>query len=139
MKLGAPAANTIKWVEGDVFSNDFTAEFSALGRVSLLGSFKSGKTHRFCGNYRLASDCRFSDTFLCWLFYLPEHSGRQCRRVARFQLRCRQAHIGKRWAGHASGLNSVIFTSAVLQQPPPSGTALYQRLIDPDLRFPQVR
>ena len=129
VKLGAPSSNTIKWVEGDLFKNDYGKFLPSVGFA--WDPFKTGKTS-IRGNYRLASD-RFA-TFLFGSFIFQGTPGNN---VAATNSNFGAAgglyrNVGPIIAGLAPSA-----PPSVLQQPPKFSTNSINA-IDPDLQFPQI-
>ncbi|MEP7077026.1 MAG: carboxypeptidase regulatory-like domain-containing protein [Acidobacteriota bacterium] len=129
VKLGAAPSNTLKWVPGDLFKNDFSKILPSIGFA--WDPFKSGKTS-IRANYRMASD-RFA-TFLFGSSIFQSTPGN---------------NVGVTNSGFGAGggllrnVGPVIAslvptqTPASLQQPPKFGTGSIS-VIDPDLQYPQI-
>ena len=127
--LGAPASNTVKWVQGDVFKNRYNNIEPSIGLA--WDPFKSGKTSIRL-NYRLASD-RFA-TFLFGSSIFQSTPGNN---IGVFNTNFGQGGGLYRNVGSAIALLVPTQTPAQLQQPAAFGTGSLS-VIDPDLQFPQV-
>jgi len=129
VKIGAPPSNTVKWVEGDVFKNDYGKFLPSVGFA--WDPFKSGKTS-IRGNYRIASD-RIA-TFLFGSSIFQSTPGNNIG-------------ITNSVFGQAGGLFRNVApiiaaltptTSPDLLRQPPAFSAGSISAIDPDLQFPQI-
>jgi hypothetical protein len=129
VKLGAPASNTVRWVEGDVFKNDYGKFLPSVGFA--WDPFKTGKTS-IRGNYRLASD-RFA-TFLFGSFIFQNTPGNNVA-VANSNFGA-SGGLYRNVAPVIAGLTPSSPPS-VLQQPAKFSTNSINA-IDPDLQFPQI-
>lgn len=129
VKLGAPPSNTLKWVEGDLFKNDYGKFLPSVGFA--WDPFKSGKTS-IRGNYRIASD-RIA-TFLFGSSIFQSTPGNN---VGPTNSTFGQA--GGLFRNIAPVIASLTPTSSPdsLRQPPTFGTGSISA-IDPDLQFPQI-
>jgi hypothetical protein len=126
VKLGAPPSNTLKWVEGKLFDNDWTKVLPSVGFA--WDPFKTGKTS-IRANYRLASD-RFA-TFLFGSFIFQNALGNTVgasRTLSNGLLR----NVGP-------VIDSLVPTTTptAARQPPAFGTGT-TNVIDPDLQYPQI-
>jgi hypothetical protein len=129
VKLGAPSSNTLKWVEGDLFKNDYGKFLPSVGFA--WDPFKTGKTS-IRGNYRIASD-RIA-TFLFGSSIFQSTPGNN---VGPTNSTFGQA--GGLFRNLGPVIASLTPTSSPdsLRQPPAFGTGSISA-IDPDLQFPQI-
>jgi hypothetical protein len=129
VKLGAAPSNTLKWVEGDLFENDYGKFLPSVGFA--WDPFKTGKTS-IRGNYRIASD-RIA-TFLFGSSIFQSTPGNTAAAT--------NSNFGQA-GGLYRNLAPVIAalaparTPSALRQPDPFSTNSTS-VIDPDLQFPQV-
>lgn len=129
VKLGAPPTNTLRWVEGDLFKNDFGKFLPSVGFA--WDPFKSGKTS-IRGNYRIASD-----RIATFLFGSSIFQGTPGNNTAATNSAFGQS--GGLYRNLAPVIASLVPTAtpSTLRQPPVFGTGSIN-VIDPDLQFPQI-
>jgi len=128
-KLGAAPSNTLKWVQGELFSNDYSKFLPSVGFA--WDPFKTGKTS-VRANYRLASD-RMA-TFLFGSFIFQSTPGNNTAVT--------NSNFGAN-GGLYRNVGPVIASLAPSSTPstlaqPASFSTNSTNLIDPDLVFPQV-
>lgn len=128
VKIGAAPSNTLKWVEGDVFKNNYKLEPSV---GFAWDPFKSGKTS-VRANYRLASD-RFA-TFLFGSSIFQSTPGNN---VGVTNSTFGQGGGLYRNLGPVIAALTPTSTPDALRQPAAFGTGSISA-IDPDLQFPQI-
>jgi Carboxypeptidase regulatory-like domain/TonB-dependent Receptor Plug Domain len=129
VKLGAAPSNTLRWVEGDLFENDYGKFLPSLGFA--WDPFKTGKTS-IRGNYRIASD-RIA-TFLFGSSIFQSTPGN-----AFGPTNSTFGQGGGLYRNIAPVIASLVPTQSpdALRQPAAFGTGSIS-VIDPDLQFPQV-
>jgi hypothetical protein len=129
VKLGAAPTNTLRWVEGDLFKNDYGKFLPSLGFA--WDPFKTGKTS-IRGNYRIASDRIATFLFGSSIFQSTPGNNTGPSNSAFGQ-----------GGGLVRNLGPIIAalvptaTPSALRQPPIFGTGSTS-VIDPDLQFPQI-
>jgi hypothetical protein len=129
VKIGAPPSNTVKWVEGDVFKNDYSKFLPSIGFA--WDPFKSGKTS-IRGNYRIASD-RIA-TFLFGSSIFQSTPGNN---IGPTNSVFGQAGGLFRNVGPIIAALTPTTSPDVLRQPPAISSGSISA-IDPDLQFPQI-
>jgi hypothetical protein len=129
VKLGAARTNTLQWVEGDVFKNDYGKFLPSVGFA--WDPFKTGKTS-IRGNYRIASDRIATFLFGSSIFQSTPGNNTGPSNSAFGQ----SGGLVRNLAPVIAALVPTA-TPAALRQPPVFGTGSTS-VIDPDLQFPQI-
>lgn len=131
VKLGAPASDTLRWVEGDLFSNDLSNFQPSIGFA--WDPFKSGRTS-IRGNYRIASDRIASFLFGSSIFQSTPGNN-----IGSTNSTFGTTGTGGLYRNLAPVYATLVptLTPDALRQPAAFGTGAINA-IDPDLQFPQI-
>ncbi len=129
VKIGAPATNAIKFVEGDLFKNDYSKFLPSVGFA--WDPFKTGKTS-IRANYRIASDRIATQLFAGFIYQsIPGNTFGASNSTFGAG-----GGLFRNIGSTISGLAPTT-TPAILRQQAAFGTGS-TTVIDPDLQFPQV-
>jgi hypothetical protein len=128
-KFGAPPSNTLKWVEGDIYSSDLNKFLPSVGFA--WDPFKSGKTS-IRGNYRMASD-----RIATFLFGSSIYQSTPGNNTAITNSQFGAGGGLYRDIGPIIGGLTPTASPGALQQPPSFSTNSLS-VLDPDLQFPQI-
>jgi len=125
--IGAAPSNTLRWVEGKLFKNDFNNFSPSLGFA--WDPFKSGKTS-IRANYRLSYDRFSSQTFANSIYQSAPGN----------TFAASAAGIGQQNLLLRNGLPNLFPSQSPdqLRQPAAFSTSAAVTLVDPDTQFPEI-
>ncbi len=127
--LGSAPSNTLKWVQGDLFKNDFKKVLPSIGFA--WDPFKSGKTS-IRGNYRIASDRIATQLFAASIYQNIPGNALGATNTAFGQ----GGGLFRNVAPVISAL-APSSTPEALRQPAAFGAGSIN-VVDPNLEFPQI-